>query len=239
MIRAPTRSHPKAVVPLLLVLLPACSPGESGSTAEGPAGEFETVEERLMEASTSRVDFTITATGAVEVGLEGSLLLAEGGRARLEARGTFGGDEVDLLLVSDGERMRMTNGTDTTETATPPALREALVIGLTRMGVLHNLARLTGPAPPDHSDGDVRDWVEAVDFRTEERGSLGFDIRVSGERTASARLFLAPGTGLPGERRQTVEFTDPEGGVLPMEVTELYGAVSLGAGLEPAEFQLD
>lgn len=231
--RFPTRLRGWTVVPLLLLLAPGCS-GSSEDGGEDPAEAFGSTEERLTNAATSRVDFTITATGAIEVDLGGRLLLGEGGRARLESEGTFAGDEVSLLLVSDGRRMRMTNGADTTEVAAPPALREALVVGLTRMGVLHNLARLTELAPPDHADGGVREWVEPVDFRREERGAVGFDIRVAGERTGSARLFLAPGTGLPGERRQTVRF--PEG---EMQVTELYGAVSIGAGMEPGTFELD
>lgn len=240
------RTRPLAWVlsSLLLMPLTACSGGsdDAGAGGEDPAEAFETLEQRLLQAPTSRVDFTITATGTFEADLAGTLLLAEEGRARLESRGTFGGEEISLLLVSDGRRMRMTNGTDTAEAETPPGLKEALVIGLTRMGVLHNLARLTEVAPPDHADGDVRSWVEAVDMRREERGSLGFDIRVAGQRSGSARLFLAPGTGLPGQRLQTVSFPDPDAGgdeVRQMEVSEVYGAVSLGADVEPDDFRLD
>lgn len=236
--RPPTAIRRWTAVPVLIALA-ACS----GAPDDGddppperppPAEAFQSVEDRFMEASSSRVDFVVTATGAVEVDLTGHLVLGDSGRARLEGAGTFAGQEVDVLLVSDGERMRMTNEADTAETATPPALKEALVLGLTRMGVLHNLARLTELAPPDHADGGAAGWVEAVDFRREDRGSVGFDIVVSGEPSGSARLFLSPGVELPGERHQTVEF--PEG---EMRVTELYGTLSVGAGAEPSLFALD
>ena len=60
----------------------------------------------------------------------------------------------------------MSISTDTTVVtgATPPALNEAIVIGLTRMGHLHNIAVLTGGLPPDHSDGGAADWVRVANF---------------------------------------------------------------------------
>jgi hypothetical protein len=45
---------------------------------------------------------------------------------------------------------------------------------------------------------------------------------------------MSPGTELPGERRQTVASPDGE-----LIVTELYGAMSVGGGAEPADFVLD
>lgn len=207
---------------------------EGGGAAPEPADAFRAAEERLLEATDSRVDFRVTSTGAFESDLTGRLVLGGEGRARLEAEGTFGDQEQTLLLVSDGERMRITNGEDTVTASTPPHLEEALIVGLTRMGILHNLARLVEAAPPDHADGDVREWVRTRSFRRGERGSVGYDIEVDGRASGSAMLFLSPGTRLPGERRQTVEF--PEG---EMRVTEIYGAVSVGAGSDPSEFELD
>lgn len=223
---------------MLLASAAACSDSSSGREAgSAPARAadeaFGSAESRLMEAREVQVDFVVTATGFLEAHLTGRMVLGEGGRARLEAQGTWGGEDASLLLVSNGDRMRLSNGTDTTETATPPELKEALVVGLTRMGVLHNLARLTELAAPDHADGDVRGWVQARNIHRGERGSVDFDVQVDGETTGSAVLFLAPGVELPGERRQTVQFPQGE-----MRVTEVYGAVSTGAGADPSAFEM-
>lgn len=225
-----------AAVTMGLLAVAGCT-GSSGDASDGlpsPGEALSSVEERLIEAPMSRIDFTIRSEGAVAVDLAGSLVLGDSGKARLTGVGRFGEDDVDLLMVSDGQRMRVTNGVDTLEAATPAALREALVLGLTRMGVLHNLARLVSATPPDHAEGGAGSWVKAVEPRREERGNLAFDIEVDGAVRGSAILFLAPGTELPGERRQTVQF--PEG---EMSVTELYGAVSVGGGAEPNDFVLD
>lgn len=237
-LRRVSSSYPRATVfPLVVWLATACSadsPDEAEPPELDPMEAFQALERSMLDAAAARVDFTVTSEGFIEVDLEGSLVLGDTGQARLEAQGTWQGDEVSVLLASNGQRMRMTDGTDTTETATPPSLREALVIGLTRMGILHNLARLTGLAPPDHADGGVREWVEVVDLRLGEGGGVGFDIHVAGQRSGSANLFLAPGTSLPGERGQTVEFPDGT-----MEVRELYDGISLGATVDPAVFELD
>jgi hypothetical protein len=235
----PTRP---ALALLLAALVGACSGGDGGSSGEetaeaarpAPTEAVESIESRLMEASSARIDFTIDSQGAVETGMSGRLLLGEGGRAVLEGTGTFNGEPVDMRLVSDGERMRMIHGSDTTETATPPALKEALVVGLTRMGVLHNLARLSGGAAPDHAEGGAAEWVEVTDVRREGEGNVAFDIVVDGSPSGSATLFMAPGTELPGQRRQTVEFPQGE-----MVVTELYGSFSVGGVADPEDFRLD
>jgi hypothetical protein len=222
---------------VLLAALSACtgSSGEQeGAERPDPEDALASVEERLMEARASRIDFRVTASGAATVELEGRLVLGDSGRVRLEGTGALDGEEVSLLLVSDGRTMRATNGVDTVEAAAPAALKEALVVGFARMGVLHHLVRLADATAPAHAEGGVHSWVRTVDVRREERGSLAFDIQVDGEPSGTAVLFMSPGTELPGERRQTVASPDGE-----LIVTELYGAMSVGGGAEPADFVLD
>jgi len=63
----------------------------------------------------------------------------------------------------------------------PPEVREALVIGLTRMGILHNLARLVAGVPPDRASGGVRDWVEGREIAwadSVEVGELGVRFEI-------------------------------------------------------------
>jgi hypothetical protein len=190
------------------------------------------METGLLDATALRVEFQVTATGSLTAEMSGLLLVGGSGRARLEAAGTFGGDPVDVFLVSDGQRMRLSSNGTTVESETPPALGEALVLGLTRMGVLHNLARLVAGQAPDHAEGGPDEWILATDFGRNGR-AITFALEVEGTRTGAAELFVAPVAGVPGERRQTVSFPDGD-----MEVVERYGAVSLGGGWDEAAFVL-
>jgi hypothetical protein len=127
---------------------------------------------------------------------------------------------VDLALVTRGDSLVFGDATEPATAPRPEHLREALVIGLTRMGILHNIARLTGDAAPDHADGGVAEWVvaerlRAADERQADAG-IEFDITVSGQ-PAGAAVLTTGSDGLPAIRRQTVHF--PEG---DMHIVERY-----------------
>ena len=111
----------------------------------------------------------------------------------------------------------------------PAGLAAALVVGLTRMGVLHNLAMLVGGAAPARAEGGVEDWVQTVDHRPlspapAEGEAICFGLRVEGEPSGEATLWL-DADGMPTRREQIVPF--PEG---EMRVVERYERVS---GLPP------
>lgn len=218
----------RAVLLAMAALLAACGPDarvESGSPKGGfadeadPQAAFQMMEETLLQTPRLDLRFVIEAEGVVSAGLTGDLLLEGDSVAQLEAHGSFAGDSVELFLRAFGSRMVGGSRARTFEQETPPHLREALVIGLTRMGLLHNLARLVGGTPPDRSDGTVGSWVEAKDFARLEESDFGaarFDIWVAGGRAAEAFLWFDE-NGLPGRREQTVHF--PSG---TMSVREEY-----------------
>lgn len=202
----------------------ACGPADEGGAApavEKTAAEtLAALEERLLADDELVFGFDITADGAVEARLAGTFDAAWPG-VELEASGAFAGAPATLALEANGGRLRL-ESTDETTVTRPPRLREALVLGLTRMGLLHNLAVLTGGGPPDHADGGVREWVEPVDvtFAAPDDDTtrvLVFTIRVAGKDTATAHLVLDGATGLPRRREQTVEFPQGE-----MHVVETY-----------------
>jgi hypothetical protein len=200
------------------------------------AEAFASLEETLMSGGPpARITFDVTAEGAVSAELSGALLLGEVGQARVEASGSFAGQRIDVTLISDGDRMFWTGADGGVET--PPALRDALAVGFTRMGILHNLARLGGARAPDHADGGVDTWVvvtpaerDGIDIaEVDDSTSVVFDITVAGVPSGSFALaFDGP---LPRVRRQVVDF--PEG---IMRVTERYRVVEIGADLPAGAF---
>lgn len=212
----------------------ACGPGEDAeadagggteapAAAPAPAETFTDLEARLLGADEVHVAFDVTAEGAVEVALEGRLDLNADGSTELTATGTFAGRPVDVALRADGDGMRWGAAAAPAEGPPPPALREAILVGFTRMGILHNLARLTGNAPPDHAEGGVADWVVVDAFRPAamdgSEHAVAFDITVAGEPSGSATLGV-DAEGRPVERRQAVQFPQGE-----MRVAERYTAV--------------
>jgi hypothetical protein len=194
------------------------SPSPGGSPTEALAA----IEAQLLRVEGGRIEFDVRSEGAFEASLEGVLTLGQANALALDASGVFGPNSVSLWLDATDASMSWGNQTTEAELARPDGLREAVVIGFVRMGVLHNLARLTGGAPPDHMDGDVRAWVQAVDPQwttgDPEVGTHGisFELEVDGRRSGTATVWLGSDGTVVG-RDQLVQFTTGE-----MRVTERY-----------------
>jgi len=200
------------------------SPADAGAPARTPEARFQALETYLLQQP-YRLRFAIGSSGAFTAALNGTLEMRADNTIHLTATGHFGDAPVTLTLDSDGKTLRGGNGEKSFEIAAPPQLREALVIGLTRMGLLHNLARLVAGKAPDHMAGGVREWVRVSNMQ--HRLPLAadappddifmFDIEVANQPAGTARLVVDATTRLPRERTQTVEFETGS-----MKVTERY-----------------
>lgn len=218
-------------VALALLAAPGCG-SEAADTAPTPEERFRDLERRLLAADGLRIESRLVAEGAFEAELQGTLDLAPGGLARSEFIGSFGGRTVELTFVSDGRETFGRNGAEEFRGETGPELAASFIVGMTRMGLLHNQARLVGGSPPDHAGGGVEEWVVVGDFAAhgapdapdapDASGAIRFAIRVAGEPAGEATLWLDPRTGLPTRREQTVVFGEQE-----MRVTETYALVRL------------
>jgi len=198
----------------------------AATDAETAFAEFE---ERLLTSDFS-LEFNIVASGPYPAQLAGTTTLSGADDASVKANGVFAGQSASIRLTAHDGRMKGGNGALEFDQATPEALREAMVIGLTRMGLLHNLAMMSSGAPPDHADGGVRDWVQAANLKLETDAliegrpavAFSFAVVVSGEDSGSATLWVDAETGLPLKREQVVSFGNGE-----MRVTETYPALTI------------
>lgn len=187
----------------------------AGSQKADPAEVLEKVERRLLAARDVTASCQIEATGAVAVAVKADLWLGSPKEHRLEVKGTFAGTsgEWGLDHKEPTSLLSMTHEGapgSTNIIQTPQAMREALVYGFTRMGLLHNISRLLGGELPDHAEGGAAQWVETAGHRWEPstpEGNpvIGFEIAVAGANTAAATMTFGP-DGLPIERHQRVEF---------------------------------
>ncbi len=187
--------------------------------------DFQDMEDRLLAASTVLIRAKITAEGAFSADLLGESEIKRGNRIKMKYEGDFGDKQHRLELRSDGEMLRGGSPMNRLELACPGKLNEGVLLGATRMGLLHNLAMLTQGAPPDRTDGTIRDWVKLSKFRLgpiENRGglwlqSLEFSIAVSDEPAGDVTLWIDLSTRLPFRRTQSVQFGDQK-----MHVLEQY-----------------
>lgn len=205
------------VAPMLLLT------GLTAFLAPADAGQvFASLEARLLAAQQVRVEMKISAEGAVKAAYEGTLVV-EGKQVHLEQNGHFMEQPSHLQVSAKQDALQYGHVGKLQSATRPKYLEEALWIGLTRMGLLHNLAMLHSGQAPDHADGGVKEWVRAHNFqfleekKVENRTMMGikFDLEVSKIPAGQVTLWLDRETGLPYLREQVVQF--PEGEMIVRE----------------------
>jgi len=195
--------------------------------ADDPRAEamFRELEEKLLNEKSLRLRFKITSEGPVNSSLQGQLRLKSGNRVEIDVSGSFKSNPVSVHFESDGKKMRWALADRQIDLETPKGLNQAIIVGFTRMGLLHNLAMILGGEPPDRADGTVGDWVQVSDFlfaapdpSSKVRGrSIRFQIEVDGKGVGDADYWISPLTRVPVERRQTVHLKTGD-----MKVVETY-----------------
>lgn len=223
----------RAALPLLVgLLLAGCAssqPLDSPAT-EDAADALAALETHLL-TTPGAVTYHITSGGVFESDLTGMLEMT-GDYVGLTAEGDFGGIATQLQLTVLDDEVEMVVGGEKTRVTRPPALREVVVLGMTRMGLFHNLARLTVATLPDHAEGGVDGWIEThsatwgptAEVEGVEARALRFALRVAGTEATEATLWLDTATGLPVRRDET---TDYPGGT--MTLVERYSGWSFSA----------
>ena len=183
---------------------------------------IDDLEGRMLRARTARLDAVMLASGAVNASLSARLVLGEGQRARLEVEGTFEGRPVKGWFECDGALMQVGGSASAARAPLPcaPEVRDALVLGFVRMGLLHNAALLVAGEPPDHAGGGAHNWLRAERVRAGEPAThIAFDVVVKREVMGTAVLTLDE-RALPVRRTQTMRLPALEGG--EVKVVETY-----------------
>jgi hypothetical protein len=204
-----------------LVGLAACGgktapppPPEPDPFADDPIAVFETLEQGLLAARQVDVTATIESIGIVSSDLTGELHVEPDRVSWIKVEGGFSGVNTHATWSSE-------TPIDPIQTDVPPwSWAEALLLGVTRMGALHNWAKVIGGADPDDGNGDIRTWVTVEELgwkgETPRSRTLTFRIVVEEQPVGEGELTLGP-DGWPVRREQLVHF--PEG---DMRVVETY-----------------
>jgi hypothetical protein len=209
--------HPRFIASAAVVLVAAlgCASVEGPLT---PDQVFERAERTLLDAERLEMRFHVESTGAFEAVFAGSIV-EDANLLLLQAEGTWGGEPISVSAEATADVLVLNTPAGSSRMERTRGLEESIIIGLTRMGVLHNLARLVAGNPPDRSEGGVRRWVtvESIEFVAGNQNVLHFGVVVDGSRRGEATLYLDPQSGLPARREQVVRFPGGE-----MQVLELY-----------------
>jgi hypothetical protein len=193
---------------------PAGPAPEAAILADDPLAAWGGLESTLTGARKVEITATAESFGAFRAHLTGIYDIERERRVTITYEGELDGTEVAASWRSDKP---FASGESDVQS---PVWADGVLIGLTRMGVLHNLARLTASQDPDTGNGDVRTWVEVDRIRWKDGAprtrTLVFEIVVAGVPAGEAELVLDE-RGLPLRREQVVHF---EGG--DMRVVEHY-----------------
>lgn len=201
-------------------------PGLVLAQGEPPVERMELLEARLLQARQVRIEAHIEASGAVQAALDGFIELRDRNRARYSYRGTLAGKPVVVGYDAADSTVKLDSGGQSRQVPLPPESNRALLLGLMRMGLLHNIVRGTELQGPDHAGGGLAAWAALDNFRPmtfaqdgEFAGmpSLGFELLVNDVLSAGVQLWLDSDTGLPRRREQTVPLASGE-----MKVVETY-----------------
>jgi hypothetical protein len=234
------------------------APAAQGQTAE-PIGDdranrlFRAMEQRLADAKSLECSFTITVQHPEAAGeprevrsLEGSLLLAEGSRARLEMNERKEGRPLFHLMASDGRRFLwgdMNNPPRLVDEKPNATLNADFLTMLARSGLYMS----TMPLPP--VPAAARDRFPVSDFRlgrTEQVGGreaqrLEYRLFVKGQKDPEGKdlpfqvsIWLDRKTSLPLRRMVRMRVQ----GTTEVVILETYGKLVPDSGPDAKRFQL-
>lgn len=225
--------HLTSLFLVLILFAPAVFAGDYKT----PEKVLAAMESNLLKLKNRKVKFRTEATGAIAAAFEGEIVFKKGSVMEYRTTGKFAGKDYKLFLDCDGTKLRGGIDSKPFETDCPAGLRSGVVIGMSRMGLMHNIARLVSNKPPDRTDGTVFKWLEVGDLKfakdhapdTPQAGAelkqkdkklmvVFFKLAVEGNRNAGdVELWIDTKTNLPAYRQITVHF--PQG---DMFVTEKY-----------------
>jgi hypothetical protein len=224
----------RGLAAMLLLVAGACASGPKEPIHAPPPDPGELMlmdlESRLVRAKTVHLKGKVVATGGVTADLDCELWLKEGNRARLDVAGVFEGLRQRASFISDGTQMKV--GARPIEPAAPE-LRDALVYGKTRMGLLHNAALLLAGEAPDHGTGGAHAWVTTERARALFPATrITFDVVVDTKPAGEATLTLDE-QGREVERVEDVRFD-----VGAMHLVERYSVFEVDGEVDDGLFAL-
>jgi len=180
------------MIAMLLLAAAACS-GDCAAQKQ-----FEQMEEALLAQPVTGKTFS-HAEGSVQVDLESTITV--GPDTKVVYKGNVMGKDVD----------------STWEHPTTPELRDAMLIGITRMGLMQNIVLFTRDRPPANVEGHIREALTAHDFAKAPGGAISYKLKAGNREMADAVIKINSKSHYPMSRKMTVHLDNGD-----MKVSETY-----------------
>ncbi len=205
----------------LLALVAGCASGPRPVPSSATATQrFELTERALLESKNLTGTFEIDAKGENAAHMTGTIEFLEGNALHLVAEGNYKSDPVQLEVDSrdpTGILRTSTKGPSVSAHRDPPAvrLREAVAMGISRRGLLSNLALVSMDQNLEKTGGGFPDWVKMLELKDGAAESINgeacrrveYVMEVDGQNLGQASVCISDATGLPLQRNQTVHLT--------------------------------
>jgi hypothetical protein len=215
---APSPRFPGLITAGLTVLLAGCAAGPRAVPEKlTPAERLAFCEEATLGAKAT-ASFEIDSEGSHQAHFSGTLELTGSNALQLGAEGKFDHEDVrvDLESMKGDINRSVTRGSsfNSHHRTAAPELREAVAVGLVRMGLLHSLALLVKDADLSNIDGGAKGVVKTLEVKeaglervdSEPCHRLDYSLLVDDRIKGEATLCVADLTGLPVQRRLVVHF---------------------------------
>jgi outer membrane lipoprotein-sorting protein len=225
---------------LMAALVPAFA--AQGNDAEKL---FREMEKKITEAKSLRVASDIDVKDKREGGtLKSSVALAPGNKLRLTMKGKGGGKELEMEVVSDGDKLhaRMIPPGDSKQEAVPKNLHALMRKVLSRTGPVGAffVVRSGGPGAPKELDPEklfkVHDFKmgEATKVKGRDAKVLHYQVDIERQESVKITLWLDARTLLPLKRVIVPEAKDAD----RTQLTETYTEFTLDPQLDAKTFEL-
>src|SRR6516165_8295681 len=156
----------RATLVVMLMVAPALLQGDEAEKA------CRAMEARILESKTLRLSYAMSIevdTRKDEV--KGTVWLGESNKARIEAKGTWEGKPVEMLVVSDGAKMiaKGPGGSSPTPRDTPRGSGELIRGTIARAGIFAGLFY----TPQDRKEPTLDDLFQLSEFKVGNREKRG------------------------------------------------------------------
>jgi hypothetical protein len=160
--------------------------------------EFEQMEEAILSAPVQGKTVS-HAEGSVKVDVDATLTI--GADTKISFKGNVMGQDVDK----------------TYENPTTPELRDAILLGLTRMSLMHNLVLFTRDRPPANVEGHIRQALTPHDFAKAPGGGIAYKLRAGNREMGEGVIKFNSKSHLPMSRKFVFHLDNGD-----MKVSESY-----------------
>lgn len=195
--------------------------------AQGAGGDplqlMRELEVRVLAARHVIIEADVRASGALSAHLTGRTEFLERNRAHAQYAGDLQGRAASLEYSSDGRSGEIRNGDAKWAEGLGSESNHAGLVGVLRLGLWHNLSRMSVLQGPEHAGGGIEAWSMPDGFRptTYALGgefpgamSFGYDLMLDGRNAGNVRLWLDPVSGLPRRRQMTLKLPQGEATVV-------------------------